>query len=70
MNVNNKPGSPRIREQWCKRASCATCAQLNFTEKGLRKMMEMAKSFRHALANPETLDTFKARAAAASASHM
>ena len=35
--------------------------QLNFTEKGLRKLMEMAKAYRHALASPETLDTFKVR---------
>jgi hypothetical protein len=34
-------------------------AQLNFTEKGLRKLMEGAKAFRAALACPDTLDTFK-----------
>lgn len=33
--------------------------QLNFTEKGLRKMMEMSKSYRHTLVNEEVLDTFK-----------
>lgn len=33
--------------------------QLNLTEKGLRKMMEMAKSYRHALLNADVLDTFK-----------
>jgi len=34
-------------------------AQLNLTEKGLRKMMEMSKSYRHALLNADVLDTFK-----------
>ena len=33
--------------------------QLNLTEKGLRKMMEMSKSYRHALLNADVLDTFK-----------
>ncbi len=33
--------------------------QLNLTEKGLRKMMEMGKSYRHALLNADVLDTFK-----------
>ncbi len=35
--------------------------QLNFTEKGLRKMMEMGKSIRQSLACEEVLDTFKVR---------
>lgn len=33
--------------------------QLNLTEKGLRKMMEMSKSYRHALLNADVLETFK-----------
>ena len=33
--------------------------QLNLTEKGLRKIMEMAKSYRHALLSADVLDTFK-----------
>ena len=57
-----RQGCMRVVLRWL---MCATCVQLNFTEKGLRKMMEMAKSFRHALASPETLDTFKACPAAA-----
>ena len=36
-------------------------AQLNFTEKGLRKMMEMSKSYRQSLGCEEVLDTFKVR---------
>lgn len=35
--------------------------QLNFTEKGLRKMMEMSKSYRQSLGCEEVLDTFKVR---------
>lgn len=41
------------------RAPLCTVAQLNLTEKGLRKMMEMSKSYRHALLNADVLDTFK-----------
>lgn len=33
--------------------------QLNLTEKGLRKVMEMSKSYRHALFNADVLETFK-----------
>lgn len=33
--------------------------QLNLTEKGLRKMLDMSKSYRHALLNADVLDTFK-----------
>ncbi len=38
---------------------CTVPSQLNFTEKGLRKMMEMSKSYKHALVKEEVLDTFK-----------
>ncbi|CAL8472231.1 g11773 [Coccomyxa elongata] len=44
--------------QWRNLAFCLT--QLNFTEKGLRKMMEMSKSYRQSLGCEEILDTFKA----------
>lgn len=33
--------------------------QLSLTEKGLRKMMEMSKSYRHALLDSDVLDLFK-----------
>ena len=33
--------------------------QLSLTEKGLRKMMEMSKSYRHALLDSNVLDLFK-----------
>ena len=35
------------------------CLQLSLTEKGLRKMMEMSKSYCHALLNADVLETFK-----------
>ena len=37
--------------------------QLSLTEKGLRKMMEMSKSYRHALLDIDVLDLFKVSAA-------
>lgn len=42
----------------------AETAQLAFSEKGYRKMAEMLKTYRHALADEEVLGVFKARAPA------